>query len=546
MRTLHRNYIFEQLMVVNDGEGGPSDSDKALKDIANLLKKVQIKHRKNDEFLKWSYWYLINDELGGVKSYFPNNPLKRLEMFFDYQKYLANEKSDIPDRLDEWIEKCCDQGKEGAEEVHKLVLFNSDTYINKTFSRSSKYANVNDVDALEKLKKWHEISVQTFEDSQKIDIEAVLDFMENPQWPDSKNALTAKAKSSSIEEVVAKLPKPPQIDFDKATEEAALVDPDNYETVHNYANQIGIDVRDAVAVIAHFATVSCPTPYATLDVVQDMQELRQGIDISQLGDLVQEQDNGIFGRVFKRYRPTPYEQTPFYEVTELAQTLPQKAREDADRHGQHVKILQIGLDIIHGYDDSLRAYISALTERKAVTDEEKADTAHEAEKLAEAEELTTRAITDGILRDSIKDKLNDLNASRAFARAHAVNFATLLRQVMKSQGHGEAIAGLAANTLLPLQQMRRAFYAYQAAEFGKAIANNNDVIEGTAVETDNNLSQAGAQDIIEQSMKTLSLMLGQIHDDLSASRSEIIDIAQQTEEAAAMGKAQEVQGRSPA
>ena len=108
------------------------------------------------------------------------------------------------------------------------------------------------------------------------------------------------------------------------------------------------------------------------------------------------------------------------------------------------------------------------------------------------------------------------------------------------------MAGLAANVLLPMQQVQRAFMAYQAEQFGKILASNNDIIEGTATEISAKIPAGDAKDVIEQSMKTLSLMVGQMQNEMSQSRDDIIDIATQIEQAAAKGEATEVTSPQPA
>jgi hypothetical protein len=546
MRTFHRNYIFEQLMEQFEGSGGSSDKstiDTKLFDIKNAIIQGQTDFPEGGQaHLKWMYYCLINNIQTTVD---PSNLVKiEGEDSIRFYELWSNYK-EVPPALNEWIAKYCigDSSDDLTPFASKTktalcqkrqdgVFYNENADLGWFKKDNSTAANA--------IYEYHKRAITSYKASQKIDINVVYNFLKNPQWPDDRNALATQNQTPSLDAIIEKLPKPPQIDFNKVTEEAALVDPDNYETVHNYAPKIGIDVRQAVAAITHFAAVSCPTPYATLDIVQAMQELRKGIDISQLGNLVQQQEEGFIGRLFNRYRPKPYEQTPFYEVTELAQTLPQKAREDADSHGKHVRILQKGLDIIHGYDDSLREYIKALTERKDVIDKEKADNPHE------AEELTTRMVADGILNDTIDNKLNDLKLTRAFARAHAANFATLMLHVMKAKSDTENMAGLAANILLPAQQIQRAFMAYQSSQFGEAVNANNMIIDGVATEIDKKLSVTDAKDAIEQSMRTLSLMVGKIETDLSSTRGDIIDIAKQTEEAAAKGEAVKVNARSPA
>ena len=254
--------------------------------------------------------------------------------------------------------------------------------------------------------------------------------------------------------------------------------------------------------------------------------------------MMQDQKMGFVGRMMGRVRPAPYEQTPLFEIAEIAQAIPDCAKEDSARHADHVKILQKGLEIIHGYDDSLRVYVAALEERKIEIDKEKE------QEPKDAETLSTRAITEGILRDVVDDKLTALKTSQAFARAHAANFATLLRPVMKAQIEKESMAGLAANILLPMQQIQRAFMAYQSAQFGKAASAVNNLIEGTATDV-NHLSQSDAKDVMQQSMQTLSLMILNMQGDLAGSRDVIIDIAKKTEEAAAKGEAVQVKAHTP-
>jgi hypothetical protein len=538
MKILRKNYFSANLFEKAEYSGTPEHlkPDAELVEIVDTLKKAQIKHRQNDEFLIWSYWFLINNKPGKNFNYSSN--LVELEVFFDYQKALWTREDKIPDRLDDWIEKHCFEKVVSNTASHVLLGEGKNTFINPEKVRSVRSADKRDVNKLEALKRWHEISVKTFEDAKKVKIETVLDFLENPQWPKKEqNALTIQSQMPALETVIAELPKASEVSAEQAQKEAEEVIPDNYETIYNYAREIGTDVRKAVAVVARFAAAACPTLHATLDVVEDILERQKKIDLNNLDLMVQDNEIGFVGRMFNRQRPAPYEQTPLFEIAEIAQSIPDKAKEDSARHAEHVKVLQIGLEIIHGYDESLRAYVQALEERKKIIDQEKTH---------EAEELTTRDIADGIIGDSIEEKLNDLKASRAFARAHAANFATLLRPVMRSQGQKENMAGLAANVLLPMQQVQRAFMAYQTEQFGKVLASNNDIIEGTATEISATIPAGYAKDVIEQSMKTLSLMVGQMQNEMSQSRDDIIDIATQIEQAAAKGEATKVTSPQPA
>jgi hypothetical protein len=282
MRTLHKDYFTTQLMEQFEGTGGSSndlESAAKLMDIVDLLKEAQIKHRKNDEFLKWSYWYLINDRPG--YPYLGVANIGNLEIYFDYQKYLFHNKFEIPDRLDDWIEKHCTEEVIGQKRSHVLVG-EAENLLDKSWTRNNKYASIANVDELEKLKQWHKISVKTFSDAVQIDIEAVLDFMKNPQWPDDRNALATQNQTPSLEAVIEKLPQPPQIDFDTAVKEASKIKPDDFETIHHYAGNIRIDVAEAIAAISHFGVVACPTPYATLDITSDILENKDQIHLEQL------------------------------------------------------------------------------------------------------------------------------------------------------------------------------------------------------------------------------------------------------------------------
>lgn len=534
MKILRKNYSTANLFEKTDVGGGTPEHlkpDSKLVKIVDILKRAQIKHRQNDEFLIWSYWFLINDKPGKLNILYGDDVCE-LEKYFDYQQYLWKNKKQIPERLDDWIEKCCTlDNSSNDKRWHKHIL------VEATKNMAEREASIHNVASLEELKKWHEVSVKTFEEARKVKIETVLDFIDNPKWPTDKTALTTQSQMPALETVIAELPQAPQVNIEQAQKEAESVTSDNYETIYNYAREIGTDVRKAVAVVARFAAVACPTPYATLDVVEDIRERQQQINLNELDLMMQEKAEGFVGRMLNRQRPTPYERTPLFEIAEIAQSIPDKAKEDSARHAEHVKVLQKGLEIIHGYDESLRSYVQALEERKSVLDKEKAH---------EAEELTTRDIASGILNDVVDDKLKDLKASRAFARAHAANFATLLRPVMKAQGEGERIAGLAANVLLPMQQVQRAFMSYQSAQFGKVLTSNNNIIEGTATDINATIPAGDAKDVIEQSMKTLSLMIEKMQGDISQSRDEIVDIATQTEQAAAKGEATEVRAPQPA
>ena len=234
MKILRKNYFSANILEAWEGGGGTPEHlkpDAELVEIVDVLKKAQIKHRQNDEFLIWSYWFLMNDKPG--KSFHHPGAVTELEIFFDYQKELWTHKDKIPERLDDWIEKYCSQQLVSGHNSHVLLEEGKNDF-NQDRTRSIRCARIHDVEKLEELKKWHEVSVKTFEDAKKVKIETVLDFMDNPKWPkEEQNALTVQSQMPALKTVIAELPKASEVSAEQAQKEAEGVTPDNYETIYN-------------------------------------------------------------------------------------------------------------------------------------------------------------------------------------------------------------------------------------------------------------------------------------------------------------------------
>jgi hypothetical protein len=362
----------------------------------------------------------------------------------------------------------------------------------------------------------------------------VRGFLENPQWPTGTDLSTPNNLPAKIENIVNDLPEPPSIEEAQAMAEAAAVDPNDYVSVDSYAKGLSTKASKAIAVIGHFSIVACPAPSQTIDAIEDIMDHRKTIDPNEI-DMMVSQPKTFLGVPTWRMRPLSFQETPIYEMVQMAQNLPDCAIADSEMHANHIKVLQAGLDIVHGYDDALRLYIHALEKRKAEIDADKPD--------VDIEDVSTRAIADVILKDDISNRLGDLKASRAFVRAHAGNFATTMLVVKKSKREKEHMAELAANILLPLQQVQRAFLAYQSSKFGEAAGVVNGILElsdGPIVEKAHD-----AKTIMEQSLGTLELMIERMQNDLRASNATIIDITQKTDEAAAKGEAKEIKMPQP-
>ena len=354
MKILRKNYFSAQLFEQFEGYDGTSKPDTKLVEIVDILKKAQIKHRQNDEFLIWSYWFLINNKPGKHVGY--SSRLVELEIFFDYQKELWTRKDKIPDRLDDWIEAHCFEKVVSNTASHVLVDGGNNVFINPEKVRNIRSADKHDVDKLEALKKWHEISVKTFKDAKKVKIETVLDFIANPKWPETKKKNVNLPSEYEVD--ILQLPIP-EIDEESIEKLAQNVDTSDYDSISGFGSQIQLQTKKALAQLAHYFTTQATKPNHTIALVENIIEEAHAIDTASL---VHDDPSG-FSKLLHLVRSpqlTKPEDMPTAIIVEKAQHLPDMAIQDDGAYSKDLAILQHGIKILDAYYTSLDLHHKAL------------------------------------------------------------------------------------------------------------------------------------------------------------------------------------------